>query len=809
MGIKKREREMNTEQMETASAEHMETFAGLTTAEVEARVSAGQVNRPVQVKTRTAGRIVADNVFTYLNLIIFVLAVVAVWLNALRNALFVLTTVFNTAVGIIQEIRVKRAIDRLTVLTASTSTVVRDGEAHKIPVDDIVLKDLLRLCAGDQVPADAEVLSGEGFAVNEALLTGESDSVFKNAGDEILAGSFVTAGMGYAQVVRVGEASYASQIASEARKADSAESPLVRSLNRALKIIGILLIPLGVFLFLSDYRLIDVSFRAATTTAIAGMVSLVPQGLLVLTNVTLAVGVIKMARHKAFFKSLPSMEIMARLDVLCFDKTGTLSDCRMRVTELEALHPSALAGLRALMAASPADNATTLAVKKYLEDVKQSWEEPLSPVAVAAFSSERKWSGATFPARDGGFETWILGAPELLITEISVRDRVSREAEAGRRVLALCHSAAPLSADGKNSSLPEGLRPAALVMLSSAIQDGVEEITRYLQEQGIVLKVISGDAAATAATVAAACGIAGAERSVDLAEIRPGAGMSYGMLAERYTVFGRATPYDKRELIRAMRVSGKNVGMVGDGVNDVLSMKEANLSIAMGAGCEAAKNIAHVILLNSEFGSLPEILEEGRRIISNIENVATLYLTKTVYSFILTALFLFLPLPYPFLPIHVTLISSATIGIPSAFLAFTMGGRAFGGNFVRDVIVRAIPSGLLVTLNILAVQWIGRQFQLTRTEISTLCVLGTAVVAIQVLIAICRPLRTQGWFIVGGVVAIFTLAFALMQRFFMLRWQPGWPLAAALAFSIGSGLVLRFARFALLNKPWRRLRRVT
>jgi len=798
----------------------VETYSGLTAAEVEARRSAGQTNRPVQVKTRTAGRIVADNLFTYLNLIIFVLAFIAVWVHSTRNALFVFATIFNTAVGIVQEIRVKRAIDRLTVLTANTATVVRDGAERRIPVDEIVLGDLLRLRAGDQVPADAEVLSSEGLAVNEALLTGEADSIYKSPGSEALAGSFATAGAGYARVARVGEASYASQIVSEARKADGGVSPLIRALNQVLKSIGIVLIPLGGLLFLSDYRLVNSSFQSAMSAAVASMVSLVPQGLLVLTNVSLAVGVIKMAKHMAFFKSLPSVEIMARLDVLCFDKTGTLSDGQMRMEGIALLKGFTSKGftskgftsegfisegLRALMAATPADNATTLAIKEYLEGAEQPGEEPPRPAAIMPFSSERKWSGATFPARGGGWDTWILGAPEMLATEAPVRDRAAAEAEAGRRVLALCYSAAPPSAETQAPLLlPEGLRPAALVTLSNAIKDGVEEVTQHLQEQGIALKVISGDAAATTAAVAATCGIAGAQRAVDLAETRPGAeGITYATLAEQYDVFGRASPYDKRELIRAMRAAGKSVGMAGDGVNDVLSMKEANLSIAMGAGSEAAKNIAHVILLHSDFASLPAILKEGRNIISNIETVATLYLTKTVYAFILIVLFLFLPLPYPFLPIHATLISTATIGIPSILLAFYGGNKVVGGNFVRDVIVRAIPYGILVAVNILVAHGIGRLFHLTRAEISTLCVMVTAVVAIQVLINVCTPFRAHTRLVVGIVIAIFTLAFAFLQRFFLLWWRPGWPVVAALAFSIVSAVLLRFAHAAWLRNPWR------
>jgi len=785
----------------------MQVLAGLTAAEVEARRSAGQVNKPVNVKTRTVGRIVFDNLFTYLNLIIFMLAFVAVWLHTTRNALFVCATLFNTAVGIVQEIRVRRAIDRLSVLTANTAAVARDGGEHRIPVDEIVLGDLLHLRAGDQVPADAEILACEGLAVNESLLTGEASNIPKAAGHEVLAGSFVTAGAGYARVSRVGQSGYASQIVGEARTAGGADSQLVRSLNRVLKVIGVMLIPLGGVLFLSDYRLTDITFQTAASAAVAGMVSLVPQGLLVLTNVSLAAGVMKMAKHMAFFKSLPSMEIMARLDVLCFDKTGTLCDARMRVTGFEELLGDAREGLRALMAATPADNATTLGIKAYLSGEGLPDREPPPPAAIVAFSPDRKWSGATFPARDGGWDTWILGAPELLVTDGSVRDQTSRHASAGRRVLALCRSAALLPGEEAPPALPGDLLPAALVILASAVKDGVGGVVRYLQEQGLALKVISGDAAATTAAIAADCGIAGAGRFVNLAETRPGDGLTYAMLAERYDVFGRATPYDKRELIRAMRVAGKCVGMAGDGVNDVLGMKEANLSFAMGAGNEAAKNIAHVILLESDFASLPAILEEGRRIISNIQTVATLYLTKTVYSFILTALFLCLPLPYPFLPIHVTLISSATIGIPSMLLAFTRGGGPFCGDFVRGVIVRAIPSGLLVALNILAVQWIGRQIRLPRVEISTLCVMVTAVVAIQVLVNLCKPLRRQSVLIIGGVIAVFVLAFAFMQRFFHLQWQPGWPFLASLCFSIISALLLRYTRGAWRRKSWRRLRR--
>jgi cation-transporting ATPase E len=683
--------------------------------------------------------------------------------------------------------------------------VLRDGKELEIPITSIVKGDLLRLRVGDQVAADAVILLCEGLAMNEALLTGEADNVQKQNGDEVLAGSFVTVGAGYAKVVRVGEACFASQIVSEARQASSGDSPLVRSLNRVLKVIGIILIPLGAFLFLSDYRLTDISFRAATTSAVAGMVSLVPQGLLVLTNISLASGVIKMAGHMAFFKSLPSIEIMARLDVLCFDKTGTLSDGHMRVESYIPVGESSLEPLRALMVSMTSDNATSLAIKDYLKEVSWPEGEPNRAETTTAFSSDRKWCGAVFRTREDAWETWVLGAPEVLITDMTMQGIAMKEAEIGRRVLALCHSPQYLPLDTDIGFFRDNLRPMSFLVLTDTVKNGVSEVTHYLQEQGITLKVISGDSAAATAAVAAQCGIAGFEHIVDLSQTRPGAGgFTYATLAENYTIFGRATPYDKRELIRAISMSGKSVGMAGDGVNDVLSLKEANLSIAMSAGSDAAKNIAHVILLNSDFSSLPAILKEGRRIISNIETVATLYLTKTVYSFILTALCLFLPFPYPFLPIHATLIATVTIGIPSAFLAFSGNSNVFRGDFVRDVIVRAIPSGILVAVNILSVQWIGRYYQLPRIEISTLCVMVTAVVAIQVLITVCgRPFHAFNRLIIGGVITIFTLAFAFLQRFFMLWWRPGWPLAAAFAFSVASAFLLRFTRvtwFTLKNR---------
>ena len=765
------------------------------------------MNQPVRVQTRTVRRIVASYVFSYLNLIIFALAVIAVWFGALKNALFVVATIFNTAVGILQEIRVKNAIDRLTVVTECQSLVIREGEGHIVPLREIVLHDLLHLRLGDQIPADAEIVVCDNLTVNEALLTGESNNIAKQTGDDVLAGSFVTAGEGYARVTRVGEKTYASQTVSEARQPAKIISPLFAALNRVLKVISIMLIPLGAFLFLSDYRLSDINFIMATSTTIAGMVSLVPQGLLVLTNVSLAMGVIRMVKRMAFFKALPSVELLARLDEICFDKTGTLSDGTMRVSSVVGYMPDAEDGLRALMSATPPENATALAIKAYLQAEESSLPSYHRLLCRTAFSSERQWSGASFSGPDGGRDTWILGAPERLLPAGEALERAARETAAGIRVLALCKSGTFLQ-EHTGTVPPSDLTPAALVLLSHTIREGVAEAVEHLQAQGLTLKVISGDSVATTSAVAGACGIAQAYCAVDLSKNRPGyGGITYASLAEKYRVFGRATPYDKRELIRALQGIGKRVGMVGDGVNDVLGMKEATLSIAMGSGSEAAKNIAHVILLHSDFGCLQHILEEGRRVIGNIETVATLYLTKTVYSIIMLVMFLALPLPYPFMPIHATLISMATIGLPSIFLAFTRNDSVTSGHFVKDVIVKAIPAGLLVSANVLAVQWMGRYYALTRAEVSTLCVLVTAVVAIRVLISVLKPFRMRSLAIVCFVAIALILAFTFMQQLFSLKWEPGMPLLITLGCSILSSTLIRFIRYPSWLVRKRRARR--
>lgn len=739
-------------------AEKPDCRAGLNTMEVERRRRDGLANQAVASPSRTVGKIYFDNIFTLFNVLNLVIASLIIAAGDFRNLLFMGVVLSNTAIGIFQEIKAKRTVDRLTILTAPKATVVRDGRESSVHINDLVLDDVMLLTAGNQIGADAVVLHGEGLEVDESLVTGEAIPIVRREGDEVLSGSFVTAGKGYVQVIRVGRDNYASKLAIEAKREKKARSELLTTLNRIVRFLSAAIIPIGILLFSSQFLRSHIPFARAVTGTAGALVGMIPEGLILLTSIAFAVGVIHLGRKKTLVHSMPCIENLARVDVLCLDKTGTITSGRLRFEQMKVLNGDRSdigAALAALLHALPDRNPTH-------EALAAEFRQPPDWVVTGSvpFSSERKYSGATFE-RHG---TWILGAPEFVlgIQYTKLQPQCEAAASEGYRVLVLAFADEPITDGG----LPKNLKPSALLLLSDMIRPEAPSTFDYFREQGVGIRVISGDSPVTAAAVARRAGLAGTERMIDMSTVR--ADTDYRELADRHTIFGRVKPDQKRELLRALKANGHTVAMTGDGVNDVLALKEADCSIAMPAGSEAARQIADIVLLDSDFSTLKDVVFEGRRVIHNIERVATLYLTKVVYSCLLALAFILVARPYPFVPIQLTLINALTVGIPSFFLALEPNRARVQGSFLRKVLLKSVPAGLSVVLATLLIQLAGYLLALDVRQISTVSVMVTAFISYTVLYQVCRPFdrKKAVLFILMAAGGILSLVFA--NRIFYL-----------------------------------------
>ena len=612
----------------TARLTPMRTLDGLTEAEVRERVARGEVNDVPAAPSRTVGEIVRANVLTRFNALLGALLVVILTVGPLQDALFGLVLVANSGIGILQELRAKRTLDRLAVLTAPKARVVRDGAVRELPVSNVVLDDVLELQPGDQVVVDGEVLDVQGLEVDESLLSGEADPVEKSPGSQVLSGSFVAAGGGRYRATRVGKAAYAVQLAEEARRFTLTRSELRAGIDRILRIVTWAIVPTGALLFASQLRS-NANLHDALSGSVAGTVAMVPEGLVLLTSVAFGVGVVRLAQRRVLTQELPAVEVLARVDVLCIDKTGTLTEGRLVVEEVEALAPGELHGeaLAALAASDPHPNATLRAIAEAFAQVPEGWEAD----GAVPFSSARKWSAVSFGPRG----TWVLGAPELLIAAsapgpASVRSKVAAYAESGRRVLLLSWTDRPL--DGER--LPDGLAPVALVVLGDRVREDAADTLAYFARQGVAVKVMSGDHPGTVATIAARLGAEGAESPIDAREL-PDDQAALADALDAHSIFGRVTPQQKQGMVKALQSRGHVVAMTGDGVNDVLALKDADIGIAMGSGSPATRSVAQLVLLDSTFDALPSVVAEGRRVLGNIERTSNLYVTKTVYAMLL------------------------------------------------------------------------------------------------------------------------------------------------------------------------------
>jgi len=732
--------------------------AGLTAAEVAERVARGRTNATTVRTSRTVGEIVRANVLTVFNGILVTLFVLVLATARWQNGLFGLVVVANAGIGIVQEVRAKRTLDRLAVLDAPGARVVREGTEQEVPVGDVVLDDLLVLVAGDQVPADGAVRTSAGLSVDESLLTGESEPMAKAPGDPVWSGAIVVSGRGRVQTTAVGDDAYAARLATEARRYATTYSELVAGTNRLMRGIAVLLAVVGPLVLWSQFRTADnPGWRHSVTGTVAALVGMVPEGLVLLTTLAFVVAAVGLARRNVLVHELPAVEGLARVDVVCLDKTGTLThgDARFdRLVPLDMTDPAPARGALGLLAAADPANATAAALAA-------AFPPPGAAVAASVpFSSARKWSAVRIV--EGA--TWVLGAPEMVLPApsgaegLAAREAADALAARGSRVLLLAASLAePRTDDAGEPVLPEALRPVTLVLLAERIRDDAAEVLGYFTAQGVALKVISGDNPRTVGAVAAAVGVPGVTGAGDAVDARtlPDDPDALAAVMEAASVFGRVTPHQKRAMVQALQRRGHVVAMTGDGVNDALALKDADIGVAMGNGTAATRAVAQLVLLDGRFASLPRAVAEGRRVIANIERAANMFLVKNVYSLMLALITVVAVSAYPLEPVQLTLISTLTIGVPGFFLALGPNDRRYLPGFLHRVLRFSLPVGLVTGVGAYAGYALARRLA-SGTGLAgarTTATVVVLVVALWTLSVLARPLYSWK----AGLIAVMAL----------------------------------------------------
>jgi cation-transporting ATPase E len=733
-----------------------DALTGLNARDVAARVSAGAVNVVPAGPTRTVGEIIKANVVTLFNILLGAMLVVVLIVAPFQDAMFGLVLFGNAAIGIIQELRAKKTLDQLALLSAPRATVIRESAEREVPVDTVVLDDLLSIKAGDQIVVDGVVVLSGSLEVDESLLTGESDAILKERGDEVLSGSFVSSGSGVYKARRVGTDAYAARLAEEARKFTLVRSELRSGIDRILRGITWVLVPTALLLIWSQFTTLTgwpdnqgwgwVDVKEAIRLSIAGLVAMIPQGLVLLTSVAFAVGVVRLGRRNVLVQELAAVEGLARVDTVCFDKTGTLTEGRLVVDEVDLLteQHDIRAALGALGGADPNPNAT-------LQAIAEQFPEPAGwyPTTTVPFSSARKWSGASF----GSLGSWIIGAPEMILpNDAKVASRVAASAGKGKRVLLLARASAELAGD----ELPFGLEPVALLGLSDRIRQDAMDTLEYFARQGVDVKVISGDHPHTVGAIAREVGVPDADNVVD-ARTLPEDPAELAEVMDNGTVFGRVTPHQKRAMVGALQSRGHVVAMTGDGVNDVLALKDADIGIAMGSGSSATRSVAQLVLLDGSFATLPSVVGEGRRVIANIERVANLFVVKTVYAFLLAVLVGLFSSPFPFVPRHLTLVGTLTIGASAFFIALAPTADRARSGFVARVMRFAVPVGTLAAAATYIAYELAIHEGVKLTEARTTAALVLFAVGLFALVINARPLTTPRKWLIGVMGSGFLL----------------------------------------------------
>ena len=741
-----------------------------------------------------------------------VLLVLVLLVGSYKNAFFVCIIIINTLIGIAQEIRAKKTIDKLAILTAKKSIVIREGKKWTVPTEELVLDDLVCLKTGDQVPADAKVLEGS-VEVNESLLTGESDNLPKNVGDELFSGSFVTAGEACCQIIHVGKDNYAAQITSEAKEFKRHNSELKNSLNAILKVISIIIVPLGALLFYKQYYIVGNTFKASVVSMVAGVLGMIPEGLVLLTSVALTLGALVLANKKTLVQELYCIETLARVDTLCLDKTGTITEGTMCVERVEPWCESLLRNLTedkeepdeggmlqdqeiqqenaetqnpdtgSQTEADQAENTDETAALQDIHEIEDMMgnlmyvlkdqnatidalrkrfptKTSMTPEHIIPFSSDRKYSGAVFEDRG----TYLMGAAQFLFPEgrEEILDVCQKYAQEGLRVLTLAHS----SQMAEGTELPTDLEPVALLLLTDVIREEAPDTLKFFDSQEVDLKVISGDDPVTVSAIAKRAGLKNAESYVDATTLETEEDLEEAV--SKYSIFGRVTPQQKKEMVQALQKQGHTVAMTGDGVNDVLALKEADCSIAMAQGSDAAKNIANVVLLDSNFASMPHIVNQGRRVVNNIRTAASMFLIKTMFSVMLSLLTIFFGNTYPFEPIQMSLISACAVGIPTFLLAQENNYDKIDHTFLRHVFLNAFPAAITISSCVFAIMLVCQNVYHSNAMLSTACVLVTGWNYMAALKTVYAPLNTYRKVIIYGMQFIFFAAAVIFQKLLAL-----------------------------------------
>ena len=774
----------NTEPVPYTEPERIyaEPDAGLTNAQAEQRRAEGYDNRPPEPPSKSVREILKSNIFTYFNFIFAILAALILYTGSYRDVTFMPIIIANTLIGIIQELRSKRVLDKLSMLNAPVTSVVREGRELSVLSRDLVLDDIAVFRAGNQISADAVVIDGT-VSVNESLLTGESDEIVKNKGDMLMSGSYIVSGTCHARLEKVGEQSYISQLTIQAKKAKKGEqSEMIRSLNKIVMIAGIIIIPIGIALFYQQYFLDEAGVKDSIQSMVAAVIGMIPEGLFLLASTTLAISAMRLAMGKVLVHDMKCIETLARVDVLCVDKTGTITEDTMAVTSVVPVSEDITDELDVLLSdfasAQDADNATMAAVKNYFRTPSDHTVKEHT-----GFSSEFKYSSAVLS--DGAY---VLGAPEFVLREQidEYREMIESRSRKGYRVLAFGrYNGRP---DGR--ALTEKVEPLCFVVLSNPIRKNAPDTFRFFAEQGVEIKVISGDNPVTVSEIARQAGINNAERFIDASTLTTD--QSIQDAVEKYTVFGRVTPDQKRKFVRALKSDGHTVAMTGDGVNDVLALKDADCSVAMASGSDAAAQASQLVLLESDFAKMPDVVMEGRKVVNNLERSGSLFLVKNIFSLLLSVMSIFIGITYPFKPANISLISMFTIGLPAFLLSQVPNKELIKGKFMTNILLKALPAGITDTVVVAAMVYFGNIFNAPQDDITTGSTILLSIVGFMILYRISKPMTSLKWGIWLFCAVGLTLCMVFVSDFFNISAMSLKCILLCIDFSIIAEPMLRY-----------------
>lgn len=768
--------------------EKIDIKIGLTTEQIEKRKQENLINYDTTVPTKSVGTIIKENFVTLFNILNLILGLAVFAVGSYKNMLFLGIVIVNTAISTIQEIHSKKMVDKLAVLAQAKAKVIRNNQKQEIPVNQIVLDDIMELETGNQIATDCFIRQGN-IEVDESFLTGESDSIEKKEGDLLLSGSIVVSGKCIAQVEHVGEENYAAKISDGAKYVKKVKSEMMTSLSKIIKILTFAIIPIGTLLFCNQYFRLNTSIQDAVVKTVAAMIGMIPEGLVLLTSTVLAVSVIRLSRRNVLVQELYCIETLARVDTLCLDKTGTLTEGKMEVKKYVQKEEKFEKAIENFAYASYDSNATMLAIKEKFGNKEKEWNVKNR----VAFSSKTKWSAVEFEERG----SYILGAPEILLGKNyeNYRNEIEKEAKI-YRVLVLIHTKQNLQKD----ILPQDYKVLGFIYLTDKIRKEAVKTIQYFKEQGVEVKIISGDNPVTVSQIAKQVGVENSDKYIDMSLIKTEEEIEDA--AVKYSIFGRVTPMQKKKIIVALKEHGRTVAMTGDGVNDVLALKESDCSIAMANGSDASKNVAQLILLDSNFSSMPQIVLEGRRSINNLERSASLFLVKTIYSTILSLIFLILGEQYPFVPIQLSLISLATIGIPSFLLALEPNKDKVQGDFLKNIIKKAVPTAMTVIIGVFAIAILYKMGRIEKEIYSSLCVIVAGFSAILLLFTLAKARKSENkkyQFSRFRIVLAFLMLIIFVVGLTVFNW---WFMIAPISKIIGKVLnliVMCIINFIVLN----------